>query len=133
MDKISQLKSVVGLVCSCNSSPTLRAKLVNVGTSVCTLEVTATMYNRNQWANTSVGRQFQVPTSIVHNMYFFQAMKIIQITLQERWAASQSKVHKSKKSYNRKDKHKKRGSQNGPLSYFFTHSTLLYLLPTIRR
>jgi hypothetical protein len=71
MDKISQLKQAVGLDCSCNQSPTLRAKLVNVGTSVCTLEVTPTMYNRNQWANTSVGRQFQVPTNIVHNMYFF--------------------------------------------------------------
>lgn len=39
-------------------------------------------------------------------------MKVIQITLQERWAASQSRVHKSKKQYSRKDKHKKR-SQKG--------------------
>jgi len=43
-------------------------------------------------------------------------MKTIQVTLQERWAASQHKVHKSKKSYDRKDKHKNRGSQKGPLS-----------------
>jgi stalled ribosome alternative rescue factor ArfA len=41
-------------------------------------------------------------------------MKTIQITLQERWAASQHKVHKSKKSYTRKDKHKKKGFQQGP-------------------
>jgi hypothetical protein len=41
-------------------------------------------------------------------------MKTIQVTLQERWAASQHKVHKSKKSYTRKDKHKKKGSQQGP-------------------
>lgn len=40
-------------------------------------------------------------------------MKMIQITLQERWAASQSRVHKSKKQYSRKDKHRK-GSQKGP-------------------
>jgi hypothetical protein len=40
-------------------------------------------------------------------------MKTIQVTLQERWAASQHKVHKSKKSYTRKDKHKKKGSSQG--------------------
>lgn len=33
-------------------------------------------------------------------------MKTIQITIQERWAASKHKVHKSKKTYNRKNKHK---------------------------
>jgi hypothetical protein len=41
-------------------------------------------------------------------------MKTIQVTLQERWAASQYRVHKSKKTYDRKDKHKKKGSQQGP-------------------
>jgi hypothetical protein len=41
-------------------------------------------------------------------------MKTIQVTLQERWAASRHKVHKSKKQYDRKDKHKKKGSQQGP-------------------
>jgi hypothetical protein len=29
------------------------------------------MYNRNQWANISVGKKFKLPTSVVHNMYFF--------------------------------------------------------------
>jgi hypothetical protein len=33
-------------------------------------------------------------------------MKTIQITIQEIWAASKHKVHKSKKTYNRKDKTK---------------------------
>ena len=33
-------------------------------------------------------------------------MKTIQVTIQERWAASKHKVHKSKKTYTRKDKHK---------------------------
>jgi hypothetical protein len=46
-------------------------------------------------------------------------MKTIQVTLQERWAASQHKVYKSKKTYDRKDKHKKKGSQQGP-SFFTT-------------
>ena len=44
-------------------------------------------------------------------------MKIIQITLQERWAATRAVVHKTKKSYTRKDKHKDKGSQKGPFSY----------------
>jgi len=42
-------------------------------------------------------------------------MKVIQVTLQERWMASQSRVHKSKKQYSRKDKHRK-GPQKGPFS-----------------
>ncbi|QQO91803.1 hypothetical protein immuto35A_123 [Flavobacterium phage vB_FspM_immuto_3-5A] len=41
-------------------------------------------------------------------------MKTIQVTLQERWAASKHLVHKSKKYYTRKDKHKKKGSSQGP-------------------
>jgi hypothetical protein len=41
-------------------------------------------------------------------------MKTIQVTLQERWAASQHRMHKSKKTYDRKDKHKKKGSEKGP-------------------
>jgi hypothetical protein len=41
-------------------------------------------------------------------------MKTIQVTLQERWAASKHQIHKSKKSYTRKDKHKKKGSDQGP-------------------
>jgi len=44
-------------------------------------------------------------------------MKTITVTLQERWAASQHKMHKSKKTYDRKDKHTKRGSQKDPLPY----------------
>jgi hypothetical protein len=71
MDKVSDLKAVVGQECSCNQSPTLKAKLVRLGSIWCTLEVTPTMYNRNQWANTSVGKQFKLPTEVVHNMYFF--------------------------------------------------------------
>lgn len=71
MNKVAELKEVVGLVCTCNQSPTLRAKLVKVETDSCTLEVTPTMYNRAQWANAHQGKQFKLPTEIVHNMYFF--------------------------------------------------------------
>jgi hypothetical protein len=71
MDKMKELLEVIGKDCSCNQSPTLRAKLVTVGSLWCRLEVTPTMYNRNQWANTSVGKQFKLPTEVVHNIYFF--------------------------------------------------------------
>lgn len=110
MEKVTELKTVVGKDCSCNYSPTHRSKLVKVGKNVCTLEVTATMYSRNQWSNIHVGKQFTQPTYIVHNQYFFQAMRVIQVTLQERWAATRGVAHKSKKSYTRKPKHKGKGS-----------------------
>lgn len=71
MDKVKELVEVIGKDCTCNQSPTLKAKLVAVGTLWCRLEVAPTMYNRNQWANTSVGKQFKLPTEVVHNMYFF--------------------------------------------------------------
>ena len=54
-------------------------------------------------------------------------MKTIQVTLQERWAASRHLVHKSKKTYNRKEKHNKKGPQQGPSS-FYGYSTMYYLL-----
>lgn len=71
MDRVKELVEVIGKDCSCNQSPTLRAKLISVETLWCLLEVTPTMYNRNQWANTSVGKQFKLPTSTVYNMYLF--------------------------------------------------------------
>ena len=70
-DMEKELNKVIGKDCSCNGSPTLRAKLISVTSLWCRLEVTPTMYNRNQLANTSVGKQFKLPTSVVHNMYFF--------------------------------------------------------------
>ena len=38
-------------------------------------------------------------------------MKIVQFTMQEIWSASRSSVQKSKKTYDRKDKHKPKYSQ----------------------
>lgn len=71
MDKVRELREVIGKDCTCNHSPTLKAKLISAESLWCLLEVTPTMYNRNQWANTLVGKQFRLPTEIVHNMYFF--------------------------------------------------------------
>ena len=71
MDKMKELTEVIGKDCSCNQSPTLRAKLVTVGSLWCRLEITPTIYKSNQSTNISVGKQFKLPTEIVHNMYFF--------------------------------------------------------------
>ena len=71
MNKIKELNKVVGKDCSCNQSPTLRAKLISVGKYKCTLEVRPTMYNRALWSNFYAGNKFILDTSKVHNMYFF--------------------------------------------------------------
>jgi hypothetical protein len=71
MNKMKKLLEVIGKDCSCNQSPTLRAKLVTVGSLWCRLEVTPTMYNSTQETNSSVGEQFKLPTEVVYNMYFF--------------------------------------------------------------
>ena len=66
-----ELNTVIGKDCSCNGSPTLRAKLISVTSLWCRLEVTPTIYKSNQSTSASVGKQFKLPTSVVHNMYFF--------------------------------------------------------------
>lgn len=71
MGKVKELYTVIGKDCSCNGSPTLRAKLISVGSLWCRLEVTPAIYKSNQSANCLVGTEFKVPTSVVHNMYFF--------------------------------------------------------------
>lgn len=43
-------------------------------------------------------------------------MKMIQITLQERWAASKGVVHRNKKKYTRKSKNKNQGSHKDPFA-----------------
>lgn len=71
MDKMRELTEVIGKDCSCNQSPTLRVKLVTVGSLWCRLEVVPAIYKSIQSNNSSVGKQFKLPTYIVHNMYFF--------------------------------------------------------------
>ena len=72
MTRIEELKSVIGKDCSCNYSPTLKAKLISVGKFKSTLEVTATMYSRAQWSNAHVGQKILLDNTIIHNMYFYQ-------------------------------------------------------------
>ena len=71
MTRIEELKSVIGRDCSCNYSPTLKAKLISVGKFKSTLEVTATMYSRAQWSNAHVGQKILLDNTIIHNMYFY--------------------------------------------------------------
>ena len=71
MSKVKDLYTVIGRDCSCNGSPTLRGKLVSVTALWCLLEVTPTVYSKNLSDNISVDKQFKLPTSVVHNMYFF--------------------------------------------------------------
>lgn len=71
MDKIAELKSVLGKDCSCNQSSTNRAKVIKVGSRSCILEVTPAHWASLEVYNTVVGRRFTLPTYIVHNMYFF--------------------------------------------------------------
>jgi hypothetical protein len=71
MTRTQDLKTVIGKLCSCNQSPTLRAKLISVGQHKSILEVSPTMYSRAQWSNAHVGQKFTLDNSIIHNMYFF--------------------------------------------------------------
>ena len=71
MTHTQDLNTVIGKDCSCNQSPTLRAKLISVGKFKSILEVTATMYSRAQWSNAYVGQKITLDNSIIHNMYFF--------------------------------------------------------------
>jgi hypothetical protein len=71
MTRIEDLNTVIGKDCSCNHSPTLKAKLISVGKYKCILEVRPTMYNRAQWSNAHVGEKITLDNTIVHNMYFY--------------------------------------------------------------
>lgn len=68
---VKELNTVVGKDCSCNGSPTLRARLISVTSLWCLLEVTPAMYNKDPKVNASVGEKFKLPTSVAYNMYFF--------------------------------------------------------------
>lgn len=69
LTRVQELKTVVGQEASCNSSPTLRAKLIEVGNNHCRLEVTAPVYAKRGYE--SIGKVFRLSTYEVHNMFFF--------------------------------------------------------------
>jgi hypothetical protein len=71
MDKIAELKTVVGKECSCNYSPTHRSKLIKVGRELCILEVAPAQHGDLDREKSSVGVQFLQSVHITHNQFFF--------------------------------------------------------------
>jgi hypothetical protein len=70
MNKIEELKSVIGETTSQNQSPTLRAQLVLVDNTHCTFKVVAPLYNSNGGIS-EVGKLYKVPTTYAWNSFFF--------------------------------------------------------------
>ncbi len=75
MNKIDELKSVIGTEVPENFSPTLRAKLVTINehAGVCTMEVVPSPY-KGSWAwqqNHTSGFRYERPIESVWNAYFF--------------------------------------------------------------
>lgn len=69
MDKINELKTVVGKEISQNNSPTLRAKLIKVGKTYCLFESVQSPYV--EYKQPLVGVQYKVPTEYAWNAFFF--------------------------------------------------------------
>ena len=69
MNKIEELKSVIGNEVSENRSPTLRAKLVRVNKKTCTFEVVKSPYRYGD--ETKIGQRYLVPISWSWNAFFF--------------------------------------------------------------
>ena len=77
MNKIEELKSVIGKEVSENFSPTLRAKLLAIdetrGGGVCIMEVVESPY-KGSWAaaqNHTAGHRYDAPVYRIHNAFFF--------------------------------------------------------------
>ena len=77
MNKIAELKSVIGKEVSENFSPTLRAKLLAIdetrGGGVCIMEVVSSPYE-GSWSaqqNHTAGHRYERPVYAVHNAFFF--------------------------------------------------------------
>ena len=77
MNKIEELKSVIGKEVSENFSPTLRAKLLAIDETrsggVCIMEVAPSPYE-GSWSaqqNHTVGHRYERPIYSIHNAFFF--------------------------------------------------------------
>ncbi len=69
MNKIEELKSVIGKDVSENHSPTLRAKLIRVNKKTCTFEAVLSAYRCGD--ESRVGERYKVPISWAWNAFFF--------------------------------------------------------------
>ncbi len=70
MNKITELKSVIGETTPQNQSPTLRAELISVGNTYCTFKVVAPLYNQTRGVS-EIGKLYKVPTEYAWNAFFF--------------------------------------------------------------
>ena len=69
MNKIEELKSVIGKDVSENRSPTCRAKLFRVNKKNCTFEVVKSPYRSGD--ESKIGVRYLVPISWAWNAFFF--------------------------------------------------------------
>jgi hypothetical protein len=70
MNKIEDLKSVIGKDISQNQSPTCRARLVSVGKANCIFESVPSPYNKFPKPE-FVGVKYKVPNWIAWNSFFY--------------------------------------------------------------
>ncbi len=69
MNKIEELKSVIGKSTSQNQSPTLHGKLLKVNKKTCTFEVVKSPYRSGD--ESRIGERYLVPISWAWNAFFF--------------------------------------------------------------
>ena len=67
----TELNTVIGKDCSCNWSPTLRAKVISVGEHKSVLEVTPRVYSKDASQDLFIGKRFVLDNTLVQNMYFY--------------------------------------------------------------
>ena len=69
MNKIEELKSVIGKEVSQNQSPTLHGRLLKVNKTTCTFEVVKSPYRSGD--ESRIGERYLVPISWAWNAFFF--------------------------------------------------------------
>jgi hypothetical protein len=69
-EKLLELEYVIGWDCSCNGSPTLRAKLISVDEEWCILEITPRVHSRDESKDVFIGNRVRVTTSYAYNLYY---------------------------------------------------------------
>jgi hypothetical protein len=71
MNKIEELKSVIGKDVSENRSPTCRAKLIKVNKATCLFESVQSPYITSKYEQSKVGVRYRVPNAWAWNAFFF--------------------------------------------------------------
>ena len=69
--KERELREVVGKTVSCNWSPTLRAKLIQINRKDCVLQVEPTQFPIMSNVDEHIGKTFKVPIEYAWNAYFY--------------------------------------------------------------